>query len=57
MNDFPVSRAQDLAPAFAAMSQAGVDAVLVRRDVLVIERNRAAAVALAAERHPPLGLI
>ena len=30
--DFPVRRPDDLAPTFAAMSQAGVGAILVRRD-------------------------
>lgn len=53
VKDFPVSRAADLPPAFAAMSQAGVEAVLVRRDVLVIERNRSEVVALAAQRRLP----
>jgi putative ABC transport system substrate-binding protein len=48
VKDFPVSRHEDLAPTFAAMSQAGVGAILVRRDVLVVERNRAEVVALAA---------
>ena len=37
-----------LAPTFAAMSQAGVGAI--RRDVLVVEPNRAEVVALAAQR-------
>jgi putative ABC transport system substrate-binding protein len=53
LRDFPVSRAEDLAPTFAAMSQAGVGAVLVRRDVLVIEPNRAEVLALAAQRRLP----
>jgi putative ABC transport system substrate-binding protein len=51
--DFPVSRPDDLAPTFAAMSQAGVGAVLVRRDVLVIEPHRAQVVALAAQHRLP----
>ena len=53
VKDFPVSRADDLAPTFAAMSQAGVGAILVRRDVLVVEPNRAEVVALAAQRRLP----
>ena len=35
VKDFPVSRPEDLAPTFAAMSQAGVGAILVRRDVQI----------------------
>jgi putative ABC transport system substrate-binding protein len=53
VKDFPVSRPEDLAPAFAAMSQAGVGAILVRRDVLVVEPNRSEVVALAAQRRLP----
>jgi putative ABC transport system substrate-binding protein len=53
VKDFPVSRTEDLAPTFAAMSQAGVSAILVRRDVLVVEPNRAEVVALAAQRRLP----
>jgi putative ABC transport system substrate-binding protein len=53
VKDFPVSRPEDLASAFAAMSQAGVGAILVRRDVLVVEPNRAEVVALAAQRRLP----
>ncbi len=53
VKDFPVSHAKDLAPTFAAMSQARVGAILVRRDVLVIEPNRAEVVALAAQRRVP----
>ena len=53
VKDFPVSRREDLATAFAAMSQAGVGAILVRRDVLVVERYRAEVVALAAQRRLP----
>jgi putative ABC transport system substrate-binding protein len=53
VKDFPVSRPEDLAPTFAAMSQAGVGAILVRRDVLVVEPNRAEVVALAAQRRLP----
>ena len=53
VKDFTVSRAEDLAPTFAAMSQAGVGAILVRRDVLVVEPHRAEVVALAAQRRLP----
>ena len=53
VKDFLVSRPADLAPTFAAMSQAGVGAILVRRDVLVVEPNRAEVVALAAQRRLP----
>ena len=48
-----MSHAKDLAPTFAAMSQARVGAVLVRRDASVIEPNRAEVVALAASRRLP----
>ncbi|HXG03546.1 MAG TPA: ABC transporter substrate-binding protein [Candidatus Binatia bacterium] len=53
VRDFPVSRPEDLPRAFAAMSRAGVGAVLVRRDVLVLEPHRARILALAAERRLP----
>ena len=53
VKDFPVSRREDLVPTFAAMSQAGVGAILVRRDVLVVERYPAEVVALAAQRRVP----
>ncbi len=53
VKDFPVSRPEDLAPTFAAMSRAAVGAILVRRDVLVIETNQAEVVALAAQRRLP----
>jgi ABC-type uncharacterized transport system substrate-binding protein len=53
VKDFPVSRPDDLAPTFAAMSRAGVGAILVRRDVLVVEPNRAEVVARAAQRRLP----
>jgi putative ABC transport system substrate-binding protein len=53
VKEFPVSRPGDLAPTFAAMSKAGVGAILVRRDVLVIEPNRAEVLALAAQRRLP----
>ena len=53
MKDFPMSRPEDLAPTFAAMSQARVGAILVCRDVLVVEPNRAEVVALAAQRRLP----
>jgi len=48
-----MSRPEDLAPTFAAMSQARVGAILVRPDVLVVEPNRAEVVALAAQRRLP----
>jgi putative tryptophan/tyrosine transport system substrate-binding protein len=53
VKDFPLSRPEDLAPTFAAMSRAGMGAILVRRDVLVVERNRAEVVALAAQYRLP----
>ena len=53
VKDFPVNRPQDLAPTFVAMSQAGMAAILVRRDVLVVEPNRAEVIALAAQRRLP----
>ena len=45
--------AKDLAPTFAAMSQAQVGAILVRRDTFVVERNPAEVVELAARRRLP----
>ena len=53
VKDFPVSRTEDLAPTFVAMSQAGMGAILVRRDVLIVEPNRAEVVALAAQQRLP----
>jgi len=53
VKDFRVSRPEDLAPTFAAMSQAGVGAILVRRDVLVVEPKRAEVLALASQRRLP----
>ena len=53
VKDFQVNRHEDLAPTFLAMSQSGVGAILVRRDVLVVEPNRAEVVALAAQRRLP----
>ena len=50
---FPVSHAKELAPTFAAMSRARLGAILVRRDVFVIDPNRAEVVALAASRRLP----
>jgi putative ABC transport system substrate-binding protein len=50
---FQVSRPEDLAPTFAAMGQARVGAILVRRDVLVIEPHRTEVVALAAQQRLP----
>jgi ABC-type uncharacterized transport system substrate-binding protein len=53
VKDFRVSRPEDLASTFAAMSQAGVGAILVRRDVLVVEPKRAEVLALASQRRLP----
>lgn len=53
VQDFPVSRPEDLAPTFVAMRQAEMGAILVRRDVLVVERNLAEVVALAAQQRLP----
>ena len=53
VKDFSVSHAKDLAPTFRAMGGARVGAILVRRDPLVVEPNRAEVVALAAERRLP----
>jgi putative ABC transport system substrate-binding protein len=53
VNDFPVSRPEDLASTFGAMKRKKIDAILVRRDVLVIERRRAEVVALAAQQQLP----
>jgi putative ABC transport system substrate-binding protein len=53
VKDFPVSHARDLAPTFAAMSQARVGAILVQRDPAVIERKLAEVVALAAQQRLP----
>jgi putative ABC transport system substrate-binding protein len=48
-----VSRAEDLAPAFAVMNRARMGGVLVRRDVLVIEPRRTDVVTLAAQQRLP----
>jgi putative ABC transport system substrate-binding protein len=53
VNDFPVSRPEDLAPTFVAMKRTKIGAILVRRDVLVVERHRAEVVALAAQQQLP----
>jgi putative ABC transport system substrate-binding protein len=53
VQDFPVSRPEDLAPTFVAMGQAEMGAMLVRRDVLVINRHVAEVVALAAQHQLP----
>jgi len=53
VKDFPVSRPEALAATFAAMSQERMGAILVRRDVLVIERDRAGIAALAAQHGLP----
>ena len=53
LKDFPISRREDLVPAFAAMSRARIDAVLVSRDILVLEPNHAEVAALAVKYHLP----
>jgi putative tryptophan/tyrosine transport system substrate-binding protein len=53
IHDFPITRAEDLAPAFAAMGRARLGALLVRRDVLVIERHQTEVVRLAAQQRLP----
>jgi putative ABC transport system substrate-binding protein len=53
VHDFPVSRPENLAPAFLAMQRAGVGGILVRRDVLVLETRRAEVVALSARQGLP----
>jgi putative ABC transport system substrate-binding protein len=53
IRDVPVSRAEDLAPAFAVMNRARMGGVLVRRDVLVIEPRRPDVVTLAAQQRLP----
>jgi putative tryptophan/tyrosine transport system substrate-binding protein len=53
VKDFPVSRAKDLPPTFAAMSQARMGAILVLRDVFVFEPNPVEVVALAQSRRLP----
>jgi len=53
LKDFPISRREDLASAFAAMSQASIGAVLVRRDPLILEPNHAEVVALTLKHRLP----
>jgi len=53
VQDFPVGRAEDLAPTFVAMNRARIGAILVRRDPLVFERRQADVVALAAQHRLP----
>jgi putative ABC transport system substrate-binding protein len=53
VHEFTVSHAGDLAPAFAAMSEARVGAVLALRDPVVIERHVPEVVALAARQRLP----
>src|SRR5215831_12237004 len=53
VKEFLLKDAKDLAPTFAAMSQAQVGAILVRRDTFVVERNPAEVVELAARRRLP----
>ena len=53
LKDFPISRREDLAPAFAAMRPASIGAVLVRRDPLVLEPNHTDVVALILKHRLP----
>jgi len=53
VKDFSVSRPEALTAVFAMMSEERMGAVLVQRDALVIERNSATVVALAAQRRLP----
>ena len=53
LKDFAITRRQDLAPAFAAMNRARIEAVLVRRDILVLEPNHAEVAALALNHRLP----
>src|SRR5205823_10884574 len=53
LKDFPISRREDLAPGFAAMSQASIGAVLVRRDPLVLEPNHTEVSALTLKHRLP----
>ncbi len=53
LKDFPISRREDLVPAFAAMSRARIDAVLVGWDSLVLEPNHAEVAALAVKHRLP----
>ena len=53
VKEFRLSHANDLGPTFAAMSQARVGAVLVRRDTLIVERNQPTVLALAAQHRLP----
>jgi putative ABC transport system substrate-binding protein len=50
---FTVTKLEELAETFAAMSRARVGAVLVRADVLVLEPNRSQVAALAARHRLP----
>jgi putative ABC transport system substrate-binding protein len=51
--EFPITRREDLVPAFAAMRRAGIEAVLVSRDILVLEPNHAEVAALAVKHRLP----
>jgi putative ABC transport system substrate-binding protein len=53
IQSFTVTKREDLAETFAAMSRARVGAVLVRTDVLVLEPNRSQVAALAARHRLP----
>lgn len=53
LKDFAITRRQDLAPAFAAMNRARIEAVLVRRDILVLEPNHTEVAALTFKHRLP----
>jgi ABC-type uncharacterized transport system substrate-binding protein len=53
LKNFPISRREDLASAFAAMSRGRMDAILVARDALVLEPNHAEVAALAVKHRLP----
>jgi len=53
LKDFAITRRQDLAPAFAAMNRARIEAVLVRRDILVLEPNHTEVAALTLKHRLP----
>jgi putative ABC transport system substrate-binding protein len=53
LKNFAITRRQDLAAAFAAMSRARIEAVLVRRDILVLEPNHTEVSALILKHRLP----
>lgn len=53
VKDFPVTAAQDIKPAFAAMNSARMGAVLVPADPLILDAHRDEIVALAASHALP----